>query len=82
LKKANNGKFNNANPRGTDTIAAYKKTVPSDVLGCFERSKAAHANLMENAPFFIGAVLAGNMVGLSAGMLNTLYAIWKHLRAY
>jgi uncharacterized MAPEG superfamily protein len=67
LKKANNGRYNNANPRGADTLAMYKKTVPSDVMGCFERAKAAHANMMENAPFFIGAVLAGNMVGLSAG---------------
>lgn len=74
VKKANNGKFNNVNPRAPDTLAAYKKTVPSDVLGCFERGKAAHANLMESAPFFIGAVLAGNMVGLSAGMPRSLYA--------
>jgi uncharacterized MAPEG superfamily protein len=75
LKKANNGKFNNANPRGAETLAAYKKTVPSDVLGLCERSKAAHANMMENAPFFVGAVLAGNMVGLSAGTFKTF--VWK-----
>jgi uncharacterized MAPEG superfamily protein len=67
LKNANNGNYNNVNPRGADTIAAYKKTVPSDVLGCFERAKATHSNMMENAPYFIGAVLAGNVAGLSPG---------------
>ena len=74
LKKANNGKFNNANPRGNDTLASYKKTVPSDVLGCFERAKAAHSNMMENAPFFVGAVLAGNMARLSAGVFSTVHS--------
>lgn len=32
----------------------------------YERAEAAHANGMENAPFFIGAVLAGNFAGLDA----------------
>lgn len=66
LKKANNDKFNNVNARGSETQALYKKTVPAETYALFERAKAAHANMLENAPLFIGAVLAGNMVGLDA----------------
>jgi hypothetical protein len=40
--------------------------VPAECYAKFERAEAAHKNSMENAPFFVGAVLAGNMVGLSA----------------
>lgn len=40
--------------------------MPKDALARFERAEAAHANGMEHAPFFIGAVLAGNLAGLDA----------------
>jgi uncharacterized MAPEG superfamily protein len=69
LKSANNGKWDNVNSRGTETVATYRKSVPAEVYARFERAEAAHKNGFENAPFFIGAVIAGNMAGLSAGML-------------
>ncbi|KAF2691614.1 hypothetical protein K458DRAFT_325085 [Lentithecium fluviatile CBS 122367] len=80
IKKANNGKFNNVNARGVDTLAMYKKSVPAEVFGRYERGKAAHANLMENAPFFIGAVIVGNMMGLSAETMNTAIGSYLALR--
>lgn len=40
--------------------------MPKHALAKYERAEAAHANGMENAPYFIGAVLAGNLAGLSA----------------
>ena len=68
IKKANNNQFNNANPRGIDTHAHYKKSVPAPVFAQWERAEAAHRNALENAPLFVGAVVVGNMVGLEAGM--------------
>lgn len=69
VKNANNKKWNNANPRGLDTNAQYQKTCPTEVYARFERAEAAHKNLLENAPLFIGAVVVGNMMGLPAGMV-------------
>ena len=46
----------------------YRKTTPAALFARYERAEAAHRNGMENAPFFIGAMLAGNWAGLSAGM--------------
>ncbi|KAF2022165.1 hypothetical protein BU24DRAFT_417816 [Aaosphaeria arxii CBS 175.79] len=65
IKSANNSNWNNANPRGSETIESYKKTVPAEVYGRFERAKAAHNNLMENAPLFIGSVVVGHIAQLS-----------------
>lgn len=72
------------NARGVDTSAAYKKSIPADVFGRFERAEAAHHNLLENAPLFIGAVIVGNMMGLPASnqssvslMLLELVSLWK-----
>lgn len=67
MLKANNGKWNNVNPRGADTNPSYQKSVPAETYAKFERAEAAHKNSMENAPFFVGAVLAANMAGVSAG---------------
>jgi hypothetical protein len=66
IKKNNNNNWDNCNPRSTATTTSYQKTVPAECYAKFERAEAAHKNSMENAPFFMGAVLAGNMVGLSA----------------
>jgi hypothetical protein len=66
IKKNNNNNWDNCNPRSTTTTASYQKSVPAECYAKFERAEAAHKNSMENAPFFVGAVLAGNMVGLSA----------------
>lgn len=72
LKKANNGRYNNANPRGADALTAYRKSIPAAIYARVERAKAAHCNLMESAPFFVGAVIAGNMTKLPAGMYNAI----------
>jgi uncharacterized MAPEG superfamily protein len=68
IQSANNKYWNNKNPRGAETNATYAKTVPAATYARFERAEAAHKNAMENAPFFIGAVVAGNMAGVGAGM--------------
>ncbi|ORY08715.1 hypothetical protein BCR34DRAFT_569499 [Clohesyomyces aquaticus] len=74
IKAANNKKWDNANPRGLETADRYQKAVPKDVWCRFERAEAAHKNLLENAPFFVGAILLGNMAGLSAVTHNSAMA--------
>jgi uncharacterized MAPEG superfamily protein len=64
LIKKSTHKWDNLNPRGIDTIASYQKSVPADCYAKFEKAEAAHKNGLENAPLFIGAVLAGNVAGL------------------
>ncbi|KAH7126941.1 hypothetical protein B0J11DRAFT_526813 [Dendryphion nanum] len=70
IKKSNNNNFNNANPHSLTTTAEYQKTVPAKVFARYERAEAAHHNAMENAPFFVGAVVLGNWVGLEHGTMN------------
>jgi uncharacterized MAPEG superfamily protein len=65
FKAATNGQRNNTNPRGTATLSHYRKICPTNVFEKAERAEACHMNSMENAPFFIGAVVAGNFAGLS-----------------
>ena len=62
-KKANKGFWDNTNPRN---IGYLEKNISKEALAKYERAEAAHANGMENAPYFIGAVLAGNLAGLDA----------------
>lgn len=62
-RKANKGFWDNTNPRNTGYL---EKNIPKEALAKYERAEAAHANGMENAPYFIGAVLAGNLAGLDA----------------
>jgi uncharacterized MAPEG superfamily protein len=64
FKAATNGHRNNANPRGTSTLSHYRKICSKDVFEKAERAEACHMNSMENAPFFVGAVVAGNLAGL------------------
>jgi uncharacterized MAPEG superfamily protein len=72
IKSANNKKWNNANPRGAETCELYKKVVPRDVFQRFERAEAAHKNLMEGAPWFIGAIVLGNAMGMPACTFSLL----------
>lgn len=67
IKKSNNNQWNNHNPRSTASNELYKKSIPSKLYARFERAEACHKNAMENAPFFIGAVLAGNFAGIGNG---------------
>lgn len=75
MKKANNNRWDNRNPRGTDTNAAYAKAVPAEVYARFERAEAAHKNAMENVPWFVGAVALGNWAGLSASEF-LVFLVW------
>ncbi|KAJ4409630.1 hypothetical protein N0V91_002551 [Didymella pomorum] len=76
-RKANKGFWDNTNPRNTGYL---EKNIPKDALAKYERAEAAHANGMENAPFFVGAVLAGNLAGLSASTMNTYTGAYIGLR--
>jgi hypothetical protein len=73
FKSATNGQRSNANPRGTSTLSHYRKICPKEVFEKAERAEACHMNSMENAPFFVGAVLAGNFAGLSSGKRASNY---------
>jgi len=59
-----------------DNEAKHQKQVPAEVWGRFQRSESAHKNMMENAPFFLGAVIAGNLAGLPTGMLHFLICLF------
>lgn len=63
IKKSTN-KWDNLNPRGINSNTSYQKSVSADCYAKFEKAEAAHKNGLENAPLFIGAVLAGNMADL------------------
>ncbi|KAF3034646.1 hypothetical protein E8E11_004952 [Didymella keratinophila] len=76
-RKANKGFWDNTNPRNTGYL---EKNIPKDALAKYERDEAAHANGMENAPYFIGAVLAGNLAGLPASTMNTYTGAYVGLR--
>ncbi|KAL1656846.1 hypothetical protein SLS61_000642 [Didymella pomorum] len=76
-RKANKGFWDNTNPRNTGYL---EKNIPKDALAKYERAEAAHANGMENAPYFVGAVLAGNLAGLSASTMNTYTGAYIGLR--
>ncbi|KAF2110423.1 hypothetical protein BDV96DRAFT_501171 [Lophiotrema nucula] len=66
IKKANNNRYDNANPKSVSTAEQYRKSVPSDCFARYERGEAAHRNMLENAPLFIGAVIVANMARLDA----------------
>ncbi|KAL6703790.1 hypothetical protein ACN47E_009089 [Coniothyrium glycines] len=80
IRNSNNKQWDNTNPRSTDTNEQYKKSVPADTYARFERAEAAHKNGLENAPFFIGAVLAGNYAGLRSTTLNAVTGTYVCLR--
>ncbi|KAF2198949.1 hypothetical protein GQ43DRAFT_377403 [Delitschia confertaspora ATCC 74209] len=80
IKKARNGKWDNTNPRGGNAASDIQKSVPKDVFARYERCEGAHKNSMENAPFFMCAMLVGNVVGLPANTMNTAAAAYMGLR--
>lgn len=79
IRKNNNKRWNNVNPHGAETVAAYKAAVPAEVFARYERGEAAHKNMMENAALYVGAVVIGNMAGLSAGKSDRSIAFSTHL---
>jgi hypothetical protein len=70
IKNANNGYWDNRNPRGVDAAAMYKNSVPAAVFAKFEKAEGAHKNGMENLPLFIGAVILGNMAKLESSRIS------------
>ncbi|KAF2270830.1 hypothetical protein CC78DRAFT_538559 [Lojkania enalia] len=80
IKKANNNKWNNANPRSSDFDANLQKTVPKEIYTRYERAEAAHHNMIENTSLFIGAVIVGNMAGLDPRTLNISAGTYLGLR--
>ena len=80
VKNANNGRWNNVNPRSAAWGESIQKSVPANVLATYERSEAAHKNGMENLPLFISAIILGNLAKLPASTLNGAAAAYLGLR--
>lgn len=80
VKGATNGRWNNANPRGSSWAAELQRIVPADVLARHERAEAAHRNGLESLPMFVAAVLAANVAGLDRGLVDTHAAVFLGLR--
>ncbi|CAN9316293.1 unnamed protein product [Alternaria alternata] len=79
FKKGANGQLDNANPRGASTLEFYRKCCPGPLYTKAERAEACHRNNMENAPFYIGAILAGNLAGLDAGAYIGLRLVYSFM---
>jgi uncharacterized MAPEG superfamily protein len=76
MRKANNGRWNNASPRSSKWDATLRESTPADVYARYERAEAAHKNGMENFPIFAGAILAGNIAKLDTLTLNAFVAAY------
>ncbi|KAE8538124.1 hypothetical protein D1P53_006191 [Cryptococcus gattii VGV] len=71
---------NNVNPRQVlDEMEKSGKVKPK-ILEKLKRRQAAHENCFENEAIFIGAVIAGNHVGLSTKYMNIMSASYFVLR--
>jgi hypothetical protein len=68
LKKVDRSLLNNHNPRSTTLKPLQQQSMPAECYARYERAEASHKNGMENAPFFVGAVVAGNIARLGARM--------------
>ncbi|KAL5499205.1 hypothetical protein ACEPAH_1723 [Sanghuangporus vaninii] len=62
--------YNNLQPRANTKRIMENPSVPRDVAERVERLEGAHLNGNEILPLWIGAVLAGNMAGISNKTLN------------
>lgn len=80
ITKANNGRWENSNPRSSNWDATLRQSIPAEIYGRYERAEAAHKNGFENLPIFVGAILAGNIAHLSSPILNAFVAIYIFLR--
>lgn len=80
MRKANNGRWNNSNPRFSKWDATLRESTPAEVYGRYERAEAAHKNGMENFPVFVGAILAGNIAKLDTVTLNAFVGAYLSLR--
>jgi uncharacterized MAPEG superfamily protein len=79
------GEFNNVQPRSNVANIKEKKNISPDVAARLQRMDGAHANGLENLPFFGLAVLAGNWAGVDNATLNItsgLYLVWRMVYNY
>ncbi|KAG9236108.1 hypothetical protein BJ875DRAFT_457433 [Amylocarpus encephaloides] len=81
MSKANNGKWDNSNPRSSTWDNKLRTATPAEAYGRYERAEAAHKNGFENLPLFVGAILAGNLAGLSSVDLNRFTGAYLAMRA-
>jgi len=72
--------WDNVSPRSQKFTSSLQKSIPPDCLAKYERSRAAHNNMMESMAYVIGAVIAGNMVKLDAGFMNKSMALYLMTR--
>lgn len=79
---ANNGNFDNANPRGSAFNESLGKTVDKKTRAVFERATAAHQNGFENFTLFATAVICANLAKVDLDTLNTVCAIFLVLRTF
>ena len=70
LKQHSPKNHNNVNPRGVDTIAAYKKLLGPQDFAKWERCKAANAQGYEVFPLVAVSILAGLHAGLPERVMN------------
>ncbi|WVN85194.1 uncharacterized protein L203_100339 [Cryptococcus depauperatus CBS 7841] len=76
---------NNVSPRQILEEMEKSGKVKPHTLAKLRRRQAAHENCFENEPIFIGAVVAGNAVGLSTRFMNImsiLYFVFRCLYIY
>ncbi|EJC98315.1 uncharacterized protein FOMMEDRAFT_23854 [Fomitiporia mediterranea MF3/22] len=62
--------YNNLQPRANTKRITEDEKVPRDVAERVQRLEGAHLNGNEILPLWIGAVLAGNMAGITNKTLN------------
>ena len=77
IKRANNGRYDNANAKGNAFVSSLQKTVPAETLAKFERCESAHRNGLENLPFFAAAVLATKIAGVDPTFVNV--SAWSYI---
>ncbi|KIM86126.1 hypothetical protein PILCRDRAFT_816663 [Piloderma croceum F 1598] len=85
LQNTKGFKFDNVQPRENASRLASAENIPKDLPARIRRMEGAHVNGNENLPLWIGAVLAGNLVGLEHATLNKVaifYIVGRSLYNY
>ncbi|MCJ1427310.1 hypothetical protein MMC29_005213 [Sticta canariensis] len=81
IKSANNGRWDNSNPRSSGWNEKIQKSTPAEIFSRYERAEGAHKNGMENMAIFCTTIILGNMAELPASTLNTVAGLYLALRA-
>ncbi|WVQ77960.1 hypothetical protein IAT38_000041 [Cryptococcus sp. DSM 104549] len=71
---------NNVNPRESLDLMQKSDKYKPETVAKLRRRQAAHENCFENEAVFIGAVIAGNQVGLSPKYMNIMSVTYFLLR--